>query len=210
MREQGEDRTPSPRAPRASMRMTSVLTGRVSEADAQAYRSELFQYRYETVAMLQKYLNVSLDLGRLPSVLGGEMFRAKVTGYKVGSFEDLVIFVTDFGRCLERLGETARRFIALNIFQEYSKEESARRIGCEARNARRIYCDALDELSEILLRFQMIEPMDWVGDEVAREGWFEGCPVLRRNAWSLEHLLPPKKEPASVPEMEKAKVFAIR
>ncbi|ABF43371.1 hypothetical protein Acid345_4371 [Candidatus Koribacter versatilis Ellin345] len=205
-----EDRSPSTtRTAHASLRMASVLTGRVSERDAQAFRSELFQYRYETVALLQKYLTVSLDLGRLPSVLGGEMFRAKVTSYKVTGFEELVIFVTDFGKCLERLGETARRFIVLNIFEEYSKEESARRIGCEERSARRIYCDAIDEMSEILLRFRLIEPMDWIGDELAREGWFEGCPVLRRNAWSLEHVLPPKKGCGSEGVPAKAKVLAF-
>ena len=186
----------------------SVLTGRVSPEDAAAYRSELFQYRYETLAMLQKYLNVSLDLGRLPSVLGGELFRAKVTSYKVTGFEDLVIFVADFAKCLDRVGETARRFLELNIFQEYSKEESARRMGCDERNARRIYCDALDELSEVLLRCRLLDPMDWIGDEVAREGWFEGCPVLRRNSWSVEADLPPKKPCVAVKQVEGAEVLA--
>ncbi len=216
--ERGPGLVQESRAPRAAERHASraarlareqsILTGRVSEANAQAYRSELFQYRYETVAMLQKYLKVSLDLGRLPSVLGGEMFRAKVTSYRVTSFEDLVIFVTDFGRCLERVSETARRFIALNIFQEYSKGESARRIGADERNGRRIYCDAIDELSEVLLRFRMLDPMDWIGDEVAREGWFEGCPILRRNAWSVGAELPPKKGCVGVRHVEEEEVFA--
>jgi hypothetical protein len=195
---------------RAMRRAESVLTGQVSEADAQAYRSELFQYRYETVAMLEKYWKVSLDLGRLPSVLGGEMFRAKVTSYRVSSFEDLVIFVTDFGRCLDRVSEVARGFISLNIFQEYSKEESARRMGCDERNARRVYCDAIDELSEVLLRFAMIEPMDWIGSAVTNEGWFEGCPVLRRNTWSLAQSLPPKKGCVSVKDAARGKVMAMR
>lgn len=171
----------------------SVLSGIVSPQDQDAFRSELFQYRYETVAVLQKYLRVSLDLGRLPSVLGGEMFRARVTSYRVTSFEDLVIFVTDVASCLQRLGGLARRFIALNIFQEYSKEDSAAILGLDSRNARRIYCDALDELSEILLRLHVIEPMDWIGDQVAAEGWIEGCPVLRRTLRNVGEVLPPKK-----------------
>ncbi len=171
---------------------SSVLTGVVNPEDANAFRSELFQYRYETDAMLRKFLSVSLDLGRLPSVLGGEMFRSKVTSYRISSFEDLVIFVADFTACFDRLGTVAQRFIALHAFQEYSKEEAARMMGSDVRNARRIYCDALDELSEILLRFGLIEPMDWIGDQVASEGWFEGCPILRRNARSMEGL-PPKK-----------------
>ena len=142
--------------------------------------------------MLQKFMSVSLDLGRLPSVLGGELFRSKVTSYRISTFEDLVIFVIDFNACFSRLGEAAQRFIALHAFQEHTKEEAAARMGCDVRNARRIYCDALDELTEILLRFEMIEPIDWIGSEVAAEGWFEGCPVMRRNAWSAREL-PPKK-----------------
>lgn len=184
------------------------MTGRVSEADEQAYRSELFQYRYETVAMLQKYLTVSLDLGRLPSVLGGEMFRAKVTGYRVNSFEDLVVFVIDMQRCMDRLSASARKFIALHVFEEYSLDESAARIGCDRVTGWRVYCGAIDEMSEVLLRFRLLEPMDWIGDEVAAEGWFEGCPVLRRNPWSIEQVLPPKKACGSVRELEKAQVIA--
>jgi hypothetical protein len=177
---------------------SSVLTGKVDEKDEQAFRSELFQYRYETVAMLQKYLAVSLDLGRLPSVLGGEMFRSKVTSYRISSFEDLVIFVTDFGACMNRLSECARRFIALHLFHEYSKEEAASKMGYDVRNARRIYCDALDEMSEILLRFRMIDAMDWIGQQVGLEGWFEGCPILQRNGRSVERALPPRKAVAKV------------
>jgi hypothetical protein len=187
---------------------TSVLTGEVNRQEAEAYRSELCQYRYETTALLQKYLRVSLDLGRLPSVLGGEMFRSKVTSYRVSSFEDLVIFVTDFGACFARLSSAAQRFIALHVFQEHSKEAAAAQMGCEVRNARRIYCDALDEMSEILLRFGVLEPTDWIGDEVAAEGWMEGCPVLRRNAWSVAEL-PPKKPSATVRTAARRVLFRI-
>jgi hypothetical protein len=126
----------------------------------------------------------------------------------VSCFEDLVIFVTDVEACLNRLGDVARRFLVLSIFQEYSKEESAARLGCEVRNARRIYCDAIDELSEILLRFKVLEPSDWIGDVIAAEGWFEGCPVLRRDAWSLQQDLPPKKPSATARERG-AKVVAM-
>lgn len=181
----------------------SVLTGKMNRDEGEIYRSELHQYRYETTALLQKYMRVSLDLGRLPSVLGGEMFRSKVTSYRVSSFEDLVIFVTDFGACFARLSTAAQRFLALNVFHEHSKEAAAAQMGCDVRNARRIYCDALDEMSEILLRFGVLEPTDWIGDEVAAEGWFEGCPVLRRNAWSVTEL-PPKKPNASVRTVSRA------
>jgi hypothetical protein len=190
-------------------RRGSVLTGTIDGKDEQAFRSELFHYRYETVAMLQKYLAVSLDLGRLPSVLGGEMFRSKVTSYRISTFEDLVIFVTDFSACMDRLSGCAQKFVALHVFQEYSKEEAALKMGCDVRNARRIYCDALDEMSEILLRFRMIDATDWIGHRVAQEGWFEGCPILRRNMWSSARGLPPKKGSMAVGVNEKAKLIRM-
>ena len=130
------------------------------------------------------------------------MFRSKVTSYRVSSFEELVIFVTDMSACFARLSPAAQKFIALHIFQEYSKEQSAQRMGCDVRNARRIYCDALDEMSEILLRFRLLDPSDWIGSVVADEGWFAGCPILRRNAWSME--LPPKKKSVGVKAAELA------
>jgi len=52
-------------------------------------------YRGRTVAMLRRYLRYSIEAGRLPSLLGSEFFRAKVTAYTVVTFEDRVIFVHD-------------------------------------------------------------------------------------------------------------------
>jgi hypothetical protein len=40
-------------------------------------------YRGRTVAMLRRYLRYSIEAGRLPSLLGSEFFRAKVTAYTV-------------------------------------------------------------------------------------------------------------------------------
>src|SRR5579864_1098219 len=52
-------------------------------------------YRGRTVAMLRRYMRYSIETGRLPSLLGREFFRAKVTSYTVVTFEDRVIFVHD-------------------------------------------------------------------------------------------------------------------
>ena len=125
-------------------------------------------------------------------MLGGELFRSKVTSYRISTFEDLVIFVIDFNACFSRLGEAAQRFIALHAFQEHTKEEAAARMGCDVRNARRIYCDALDELTEILLRFEMIsDRLDRFRGRGGRMVRRLPCDE-RRNAWSAREL-PPKK-----------------
>lgn len=48
-------------------------------------------YRKYTEAMLRRYVRMSMEAGKVPSLLGREMFRAKVTSYRVESFEDVVI-----------------------------------------------------------------------------------------------------------------------
>ena len=44
-------------------------------------------YRKRTVAMLRRYMRYSIETGRLPSLLGREFFRAKVTAYTVVTFQ---------------------------------------------------------------------------------------------------------------------------
>jgi hypothetical protein len=64
---------------------------------------EMAFYRKYTEGMLRRYLRMSMEAGKVPSLLGKEMFRGKVTSYRVESFEDSVIFVHDVERCLVRL-----------------------------------------------------------------------------------------------------------
>ena len=53
---------------------------------------ELAFYRKYTEAMLRRYLRMSIQTGRVPSLLGRELFRGNVTSYKMHGFEDGVIF----------------------------------------------------------------------------------------------------------------------
>ena len=69
----------------------------------------------------------------LPSLVGREMFRARVTSYRAASFEDLVIFVTDVERCVEQLSGGAQAAIARVIFQEYTITETAQALGVSLR-----------------------------------------------------------------------------
>ncbi len=43
-------------------------------------------YRERTIALLRRFLRISLEVGRLPSLLGRELFRSKVTSYRMSSF----------------------------------------------------------------------------------------------------------------------------
>src|SRR5437870_7237679 len=60
-------------------------------------------YRERTIALLRRYLRISIEGGRLPSLLGRELFRSKVMSYRMSSFEDAVIFVHDVDRALDQL-----------------------------------------------------------------------------------------------------------
>src|SRR6266481_2493397 len=112
---------------------------------------ELSLYREYTVGLLRRYFRMSIELGRLPSVLGREFFRSKVSSYRIHSFEDVVILVHDVDRCLSRLDAFSQSLIARVVLQEYSHEEAAVVIGCTRRTVVRRMPEALDKLSEICL-----------------------------------------------------------
>jgi len=117
-------------------------------------------YRRRTVAMLRRYMRYSIETGRLPSLLGREWFRAKVTSYSVVTFEDRVIFVHDMEMCLERLDEFSRQIIARHILQEHDCSATARLLRCNEKTVRRVTPMALDLLSDILLDAGLMERIE--------------------------------------------------
>ena len=112
---------------------------------------DLWLYRRRTVGLLRRYLRLSIEVGRMPSLLGREIFRAQLTAYKSSTFEDSVIFVHDVEHTLDRLHDFHRQLIAKVVLQEYSQEEAARLLGCTHRHAARVYVEALDRVSELFL-----------------------------------------------------------
>jgi DNA-directed RNA polymerase specialized sigma24 family protein len=114
-------------------------------------------YRGRTVGMLRRYLRYSIEAGRLPSMLGSEFFRSKVTAYTVVTFEDRVIFVHDMEKCLERLDDFSRQLIARHILQEHDLEATGRLLGCTERTVRTHIPIILDVFREILLEVGLME-----------------------------------------------------
>lgn len=121
--------------------------------------SNLWLYRDRTVAILRRYLRLAIEVGRLPSLLGREFFRTRVTSYHTQTFEDSVIFVHDMERCLEILDAADKGLIAMIVLQEHSQEETARRLRCTRRTIVRHYPEALGRLSEILLEREILLPL---------------------------------------------------
>lgn len=127
-------------------------------------------YRGRTVAMLRRYMRYSIETGRLPSLLGREFFRAKVTSYTVTTFEDRVIFVHDMERCLARLDDFSQQLIARHIMQEHDQAATAKLLHCTVRTVRTYMPVVLDLLVEILLDVGLMKPIDSVVDNSCQEG----------------------------------------
>jgi hypothetical protein len=120
---------------------------------------DLWPYRRRTVALLRRYARASVEVGRLPSLLGREFFRTRVTSYTMRNFEDVVIFVADMEKALKKLSALEKKLLAMNILEEYTVPEVARLIGCNQRMAERFIQDALDQLSRILLAGGLMEKL---------------------------------------------------
>jgi hypothetical protein len=127
-------------------------------------------YRARTVMMLRRYMKYSIETGRLPSLLGQEFFRAKVTSYSVVTFEDRVIFVHDMEKCLDRLDEFSRQLIARHVLQEHDQIATARLLHCTERTVRRLTPIAIDQLCKILVRMGLMERMDSIPEKSCQGG----------------------------------------
>ena len=120
--------------------------------------------------MLRRYMRYSIETGRLPSLLGREFFRAKVTAYIVVTFEDRVIFVHDMETCLNKLDEFSRQLIARHILQEHDQAATARLLRCSLRTVERYTPIVLDMLSEVLLDVGLLERISPKRKKSCQEG----------------------------------------
>jgi len=135
---------------------------------AESEDPDLWLYRDRTVGLLRRYMRLSIEVGRLPSLLGREFFRSRVTSYGASTFEDSVIFVHDVERSLEELNEFEKKLIAKIVLQQYSKEEAGRLLGCGYRTVERLFPEALDRISEILLRREILTSLPKTKREVRK------------------------------------------
>lgn len=124
-----------------------------------AVESDLWLYRRRTIALLRRYSRASVEVGRLPSLLGREFFRSRVTSYKMKNFEDIVIFVADMEQAIDKLGPLEKKLLAMNVLEEYTVPEVARLTGYTQRTVERFLQDALDQLSRVLLAGGLLEKL---------------------------------------------------
>jgi hypothetical protein len=112
---------------------------------------DIWLYRGRTVGLLKKYMRMSVEVGRLPSLLGREIFRSRISSCRVGAFEDAVIFVHDVERSLEQLDDFEQRLIATIVMQEHTHDDASVILRCWRRTVGRRFPEALDKLSEFFL-----------------------------------------------------------
>jgi hypothetical protein len=131
----------------------------VERGTVEAPRVEVAFYRKYTEGMLRRYLRLSMQTGRVPSVMGREMFRGHVTSYRMHSFEDVVIFCFDMEKCISKLERLDQQLIKRIALQQYTQGEAAAMLGLSLRSCVRRYAEALDRLTELLLVARMLEPL---------------------------------------------------
>jgi predicted DNA-binding protein (UPF0251 family) len=100
-----------------------------------------------------------MEAGRAPSLLGREMFRGRVTHYRVQGFDDVVIFVHDVESCLKLLDAEQNHLIRRIALQEYTQTETAAMLNVPVRTLVRRYESALDRLTRLFLDRRLLEPL---------------------------------------------------
>lgn len=122
-------------------------------------RVELAFYRKYTEALLRRYLRLSTQVGRTPSLMGRELFRGSASHYTMTTFEDEVVFCVDVERCMAKLLKEDQRFIQRIAIQGYTLHEAAPLLGLDFRRCHERYNAALDQLTEVFLAGRILEPL---------------------------------------------------
>jgi predicted DNA-binding protein (UPF0251 family) len=119
--------------------------------------AEVAFYRKYTEGMLRRYMYRSMEIGKVPSLLGDFSFRGRSSSRRAYSFEDSVIFVHDVERCLDRLNSMERELVRRIALQEYTQGETAALLGVSLRTVVRRYADTLDRLTHVFLRLKLLQ-----------------------------------------------------
>lgn len=136
---------------RAARRETPAKPGQAKP------RVELAFYRKYTEGTLRRYMYRSMEIGKVPSLLGDFSLRAKSSHRRGYTFEDSVIFVHDVDRCLKLLDPVERELVGKIALQEYTLAETASMMRTSIRSTVRLYEQALDQLTHIFLVRELMQ-----------------------------------------------------
>lgn len=130
---------------------------RAEKAEAPGF--ELAFYRKYTETMLRRYTQMSMESGRVPSMLGRSVLGGRASSYKIHGFDDAVIFRLDLEKCLRKLEKEELEVVRRVAMQEYTQAEAAALMGICLRTCVQRYGRAMDKLTGILLEARLLEPM---------------------------------------------------
>lgn len=139
---------------------------------------ELTLYRKYTEALLRRYMKMAMEVGRVPSLLGREMFRGNVSNCRVTSFEDVVIFVHDMECCLDKLTPGQQHLLRRIALQEYTQGETSAMLGISLRTVVRRYAETLDVVTRMLLDKGLLQPLAMEGEGKADASCGKPCQAL--------------------------------
>jgi DNA-directed RNA polymerase specialized sigma24 family protein len=127
---------------------------------------DLWLYRKKTVGLLRRYVQWAPEAGRVPSLLGRELFTAKISTYTATTFEERVVFLHDVELCLGRLQEFDLKIITRIVLQEYDHEAAAQILRCDRKTIERRLPELIDELSEAFLKADLLDRLPETAEEV--------------------------------------------
>ena len=174
--------------PVESGKLRVIGRSRVQEAaeDYDNTRSDALFFRGQTLAIVRHFYEIASQIGRLPSILGREFFRAKVSHHAIPSFEEQAVFVHDVEAALGRLREEDAEVIALVGLFQYSLDDVAAMLGRSRSGVAGRFADSIDRLADLFLAAGLIH---------------ESKPdrrVRHFTAVDVSETLPPRKPVASV------------
>ena len=140
----------------SQLRLFNAGQSTVEEDEEIDPRPEILCYRGQTFAIMRNFFEISSQMGRLPSLLGREFFRARVTHHAIPSFEDQAVFVRDVELCFARLSEQHAEFITLVALYSFSRDEIAEMLRASKTWVRIRIAEALDALAEIFLQARLL------------------------------------------------------
>ena len=143
-----------------SLRLVSPASPVLTRAETRSLKKPAFEmafYRKYTEGMLQRFMTMSLETGRVPSLMGREMFQGNVSHCKVNGFDDVILFVHDVGNCMKKLSPGQQHLLRRIAMQGYTHGETAAMLGMSLRSVVRRYAEALDRMTSLLLERKMLE-----------------------------------------------------
>lgn len=108
-------------------------------------------YRGQALAIVRHFFEMSSQLGRLPSILGREFFRAKVSHHAIPSFEDQALFAHDIERSLSKLDNDEMNVLTLVGLYDLNLDEASEILHWSAGYISQRFGEALARLTQIFL-----------------------------------------------------------